>query len=272
LALAWPLLCVAPILEATMPRRSWLLVLCLGVLCRTAEAKTFRFVGAHPLGGDPGGGYCYIGFPHVHAFAPVKAELLYRVHDDAYFFVGDPVPFGYDGPRHAFMGVHPVHLEVRVGEADITEYCYLEGPHYHAFVPASDAKFVAKGGVYWYVGELPSEVREKRPKLSRINAVYRPLVYARPVVVVAPPPGFHAEVAVSLPPAPVVHAHVGVEVHVPVPTLELHVGAVATERPRVVHVDEHEDEHEHDDDCDHEKHRRRGHAYGRGKHKGKGRW
>lgn len=256
-----------------MLRQSLWVTLCLCALAGAAQAKAFRFVGHHPLGGDPRGGYCYIEVPHVHAFLPARAEVIYRVHDDAYFFIGDPVPFGYDGPRHAYVGGHPLHLDLVVGEdgPEAVEFCYLEGPHYHAFGPRPDAKFVAKGGVYWFVGERPAEVAQDRPKLGKINAVYRPLVYARPVVVAQPPPGFYAEVVAPLPPpSREASLGVGVSVHVPVPTLKLHVGAVVEERPRVVHVHD----HEHDDHCDHEEHRHRGRAFGRAKHKGKGkgRW
>jgi len=244
---------------------------------RAAHAKQVRFVGVHPIATEMGGGFCYIELTHVHVYEPVKAEVLFRVHDDAYHFVGDPVPYGYDGPKHAYVGPHPVAVDVVLAEDDLdgdeVEYCYLEGPHYHYFVPAPSSRFSVKGGVYWYVGDLPPAYGRDRPRYGRINGVYKPLVYARPVVVAAPPPEYHGpfvDVEVVGPraqvvvPAPHAGARVeagvgfsaGVEVHVPAPVLEVRVGV-----PGVV-VEEH---HHHDVVIvDHDRGKRKV------KHKGKG--
>src|SRR5262249_43980541 len=136
-------------------------------------------------------------------------QVLYRNHDDGYAFVGDPVPYGYEGPKYAYQGPHPIILE-----DGVTEYCYLEGPHYHPFAPVAGAQFTMKGGVYFYGGHFPQVYYDARPRYARINAVYRPLVYQRPVVVVEPPA---AGVVVEAPPPPApvvvggVHAGVGVQ-------------------------------------------------------------
>lgn len=212
-----------------------------------AEAKQTRYVGIHPIGADV---FCYIEFPHIHVHAPAKADVLYREHDDAHFFVGDPVAYGYDGPKHAYYGHHPIAVDVIVHEdeldGDEVEYCYLDGPHYHHYTPPPSLKFVAKGGVYYFAGDFPEVYVEAKPRFAKINAVYRPIVYTRPVVVSAPPPEYHGPVvevvaapAVVVTPTPVVEGHITgpavhghLEVAIPVPTVEVTV-------PGVVIVEDH---------------------------------
>jgi hypothetical protein len=147
-----------------------------------AEARQVHFAGMHPIPAEYGGGFCQIDFPHVHVYEPNQAAVLYRNHDDGYAFVGDPAPYGYDGPKQAYYGPHPI-----TSEDGVVEYCYIDGPHYHAFPPAAPAQFNLKGGVYFYAGHFPQAYYEARPRYTRVNAVYRPLVYQRPVVVVDPP-------------------------------------------------------------------------------------
>src|SRR5690242_12209401 len=99
---------------ATVPRRehpmkirlalAFGFVAWLGLLA-TAEARVVRYHSQHPLPGNAG--FCYIDVPHVHAFAPAEPRV-YRVHDDEYYFVGDPTPYGYEGDHYAFYGPHPV--------------------------------------------------------------------------------------------------------------------------------------------------------------------
>jgi len=186
----------------------WLaiLVLVLGVAAK-AEAHQVRYEGPHPIPAEVGGGYCQIDFPHVHVFEPQRPDVLYRQHNGGYAFVGDPVPYGYDGPKHAYYGPHPIQDEL----GDV-EYCYIDGPHYHVLPPPVTvaASFKLKGGVYFYDGHFPQVYYDARPRYARINAVYRPLVYTRPVVVAGP----EAAVVVETPPPPtvVVPAHAGVAV------------------------------------------------------------
>jgi len=159
-----------------------------------AEARADRqvsYVGMHPI---PSGGFCYIEAPHVHVYAPAgKAKVMYRMNDDAYEFVGDPVAFQYDGPRYTYQGHHPINVDYAVGvespQAEV-EYCYINGPHYHYWYPEPTAAFEVKGGVYWYVGPFGPEYKTLRPRYVAINAVYEPIVYERPVIAVAPPVGF----------------------------------------------------------------------------------
>jgi hypothetical protein len=191
----------------------------------SAFAAAHRYVGIHPIAKSHGDGICYIEGPHVHVYEADK--LQYRDHDGAYFFVGDPVAYGYEGPKHAYKGHHPIHVHAVVGTpAPDVEYCYLDGPHYHYFQPPPGPEFKVAGGAYFYVGEPPRAYVEARPMYVGINAVYTPFVYARPTIAVVAPVGWigaRAEfvgpgVAVVAPravvTAPGVHVHAGVGVSV----------------------------------------------------------
>jgi len=233
-------------------------VLALGVPADAGpKGRQVRYVGIHPIPKSEGGGICYIEGPHVHIFAANKLE--YRDHRGANYFVGDPVAYGYDGPKYAYKGHHPIHVNAVVDDdADDTEYCYIEGPHYHYFEPAvADTDFKLAGDAYFYVGEPPPAYVEARPAMVKINAVYTPMVYTRPIVTVEPPSGWigiragigvPAAVVVDDRPAavvvdPVVRA--GVEVHIPTPTLSIGIGigggTVVRDRP--VYIREHDHGH-----------------------------
>jgi hypothetical protein len=150
--------------------------------------RQVRFVGIHPIPKAEGGGMCNIEGPHVHIFAANKLE--YRDHGGDWYFVGDPVAYKYEGPKYAYKGPHPIHVEAVVGGDPDVEYCYLEGPHYHYFQPADDPEFKVVGDAYFYVGEPPHAFIEARPAYVGINATYRPFVYTRPVVEVEAPVGW----------------------------------------------------------------------------------
>jgi hypothetical protein len=178
-----------------MPRILAIAILCVLALPADARGKQVAYVGGHPI---PGGGWCEIEGPHVHLFAPEHATELYRVTNGRYYFVGDPVPFGYHGERHAYAGRHPIV----VGHDEA--WCYLDGPHFHAFAAPHD-HFVDRGGVAWYVGDWPRRYHAEGARRVTINAIYKPLVYARPIVVVAPPPGYHVPVIEVVHPVEVVY-------------------------------------------------------------------
>src|SRR4051794_5641427 len=78
----------------------------LGVAAH-AEAKVVRYLSQHPLPRKIGHGFCHIDAPHVHDFGPSDPRM-YRDVNGQLYFVGDPSPFDYDGPRYSFYGAHPV--------------------------------------------------------------------------------------------------------------------------------------------------------------------
>ncbi|HTR56167.1 MAG TPA: hypothetical protein VMJ10_36080 [Kofleriaceae bacterium] len=242
--------------------RILLLVLCAVTLVATAFAdpkygRQVRYGGPHPIPKSEGGGMCYIEGPHVHVYA--ANELEYRVHGDDEVFVGDPVAYGWDGPKYSYSGPHPII----VGHTE--EYCYIQGPHFHAFMPPEGPDFKVVGGAYFYVGTPPQVMIDARPRFVGINEVYRPMVYTRPVIAVAPPEGWigvraefaapgvvvegrHGEVIapapgvgvgieagvhVALPPPPSVHVGIGVGIGGPAPVV---VGPA----PRPVVIERHD--------------------------------
>ena len=226
-----------------------------------AEAKQWKYAGMHPRTGQPRDGLCHIEMMHVHTAAPVNADVLYRTRDNVYVFIGDPTPFGYEGPRHAYYGHHPVILNVLINvevEKDEVEYCYHDGPHYHAYEPPPRQKFVEKEDVYYYAGEYPADYKRESPKLARVNTVYATWSVPRPVVKIAPPPEYRGPVfqvglKVPLP---------TVEVNVPVPSVEVQVGTPRPPPPpppeREVVIIREEREHHHDRHR-HEKHKKHKH-------------
>lgn len=213
------------------------------------KSRQVRYVGIHPIPKSEGGGICYIEGPHVHIFSANKLE--YRDHRGSNYFVGDPVAYGYDGPKYAYKGNHPIHVDAVVDDdAEDTEFCYIDGPHYHYFEPpvSATADFKVVGDAYFYVGQPAPVYVEARPAMVKVNAIYTPMVYTRPVVTVEPPSGWigvragfgvPAAVVVDDRPAavvveqPVVRA--GVEVHIPTPTLSIGIGigggTVVRDRP-----------------------------------------
>lgn len=198
------------------------------------SGKQVRYIGIHPVPKSAGGGLCYIEGPHVHIFAANKVE--YRDHRNNNHFVGDPVAYGYDGPKHAYKGHHPIHVHANVGDdQEDVEFCYLDGPHYHHFTPPLEvrADFAVADDAYFYVAEPPAAYIEARPAMIKVNAMYTPLVYTRPVVTVEPPSGWIGvrfggpAVVVDARPAAVVvtpRVRTGVEVHVPAPSISVDIG------------------------------------------------
>ena len=211
-----------------------LIALFAGATASADQMVQVRYLGVHPLPASEGGGICYIEGPHVHIFATDK--LQYRDHGGWSVFVGDPVAYGWEGPKVAYKGPHPIHVEAVVGGPPDEEYCYIAGPHFHAYAPAEGPDFKLVGGAYFYVGEPPKRFIDERPTYVGINAVYTPIVYTRPVIEVAAPEawiGIRPEFAIV---TPVIVAKPGVVVaapgvvvaapvvHVQVPSVHVGVG------------------------------------------------
>lgn len=262
------------VMLVSMPRSIFVATVMAGMVAVSAgqaRADQHRFIGMHPIPGEGPATLCHIHAPHVHAYAPVKVDVLYRDYDGWAYFVGDPVAYGYEGDTHVYVGAHPiaanavVTVDVDVPAEDMTVYCYMKGPHYHGFVPPPDAAFEVKADAHFYVGDYPKHFHRARPKLARINVIYEPIVYTRPVVEVTPPAGYHdVFVEVSAHPGrghgPPPHArgggraHVGgglsLDVSIPVPTVEVSVGGGV-----VVHDHHHHRKHKH------RKHKHRKHKH-----------
>jgi hypothetical protein len=212
-----------PAMVITFPRRQENVMLrlaariaalvALTAFSTAAEAHQVEYVSQHPVPHKFGGGFCTINVPHVHNYSPGDPRM-YREARGQHYFVGDPAPFGYDGPRYSYYGAHPVfEAEMRFGHP---VYCYIKGPHFHWYQPPAQAQFELSGGAYWYVGTFPPAYYDDRPRYAVINEAYAPMPYTRPVVdvQVAPAvvraeisfggPGWRASAVVGGPPVPVV--------------------------------------------------------------------
>jgi hypothetical protein len=238
-------------------------------LVGVAEANPVRYMSKHPLPRKVGRGFCYIDVPHFHDYGPSDPRMFRQV-DGQYYFVGDPAPFDYDGPRYSFYGPHPiVDANVQLGGPT---YCYLRGPHYHWYQPPPEAQFEMKGGAYWYVGAYDPVYYNDRPRYVVVNDAYTPIVYTRPVVdvTIAPPafrgeiiaggpgwrgqavvgaPAVSAGVSIGVPPPPSVH--VGVNIGAPAPVIVGAPAPVVVER-RDVYVHDRHEHWEHHDNGRHE--------------------
>ncbi|MBN2574994.1 MAG: hypothetical protein JXP73_10565 [Deltaproteobacteria bacterium] len=181
-------------------------------LATAAQARQVEFVSPHPVPHKFGGGFCTIEVPHVHNYPP-EDPRMYREAHGKYYFVGDPTPFGYEGPRYVYYGAHPVaEAEARLGHP---VFCYIKGPHFHWYRPPHRAHFEFSGGAYWYVGAFPRVYYDQRPRFAAINEAYAPVLYTRPVVDVAVAPlavrahvslggpGWSAHAIATGPPVPV---------------------------------------------------------------------
>jgi hypothetical protein len=199
-----------------------------------AKGKQIHYVGIHPIPKQYGGGICHIEGPHIHIYAPADKDMVqYRDHDGDHYFVGDPVAYGWDGDKHAYDGPHPIYVDYVVDGGDPGEpvYCYIEGPHFHVFEPpvVVSPDFKVVGGAYFYIGTPPPTYVEARPQYTRINAIYTPIEYERPVVTVEPPaawitiryPIAVVEAPVVVEPAIVAPAHVEAGVTVVAPAIEI---------------------------------------------------
>ena len=207
-----------------------------------SAAHVVRYVSKHPLPKKVGHGFCYITVPHFHDYEPSDPRL-YRQMDGQYYFVGDPAPFEYEGPRYSYYGAHPIaDVDVRFSSPS---YCYLRGPHYHWYSPPPQMQFELKGGAYWYVGNYEPVYYSERPRYVVINDAYAPVVYTRPVVDIrVAPPAFHGEIVMGGP-GVAAHAVVGgpvvsAGVYVappPPPVVHVGVGVGIGGPPAVVHHD-----------------------------------
>jgi hypothetical protein len=160
-----------------------------------AQAEVVQYMSRHPIPKRVGHGFCEIDVPHFHDYPPSDPRLYRQVNGQNYF-VGDPTPFDYDGPRYSFYGPHPIaDPSVQLGGP---VYCYIRGPHYHWYAPPPQAQFEMRGGAYWYVGAYDPVYFSDQPRFVVINDVYAPLIYARPEIDVRiAPPGFRGEIFVG---------------------------------------------------------------------------
>lgn len=157
-----------------------------------------KYRGIHPLP-PHGGQFCYLEIPHLHARAPSDMRVYRTLPDQQNVFVGDDVALGYDGPKHAYFGPHPLTNAA----LPTTEkfYCYIRGAHYHATAPAAGSSFVLKDGVSWYIGEFGPEFEREKHNLWINDSGALPTYVPPKATLADAPPGYHLP-ALAEPPKP----------------------------------------------------------------------
>jgi hypothetical protein len=112
-----------------------------GAYAAEAGGPSYYF-GPHP---DGQGGWDPTEGPHAHD-APPFDPYLFTQENGYYYFIGDPVDFGYGGNDvYGYYGGHPIALVYGGG------YCYYGGYHRHRFAP--HGRFVSNNG--WAVWNGP---------------------------------------------------------------------------------------------------------------------
>src|SRR2546421_539859 len=102
----------------------------------------YCYAGAHPVDNRSAGGSSWDDTPGMHThFYPPLDPRLFALRDGCYYFIGDPVDFGYTGQTYSYYGAHPL-LDAYGGG-----WCFMIGPHTHPFGPWSSS-FVVVGP--WY--------------------------------------------------------------------------------------------------------------------------
>jgi hypothetical protein len=136
-----------------------------------------NYWGPHPVHPAAGGGFCAMAGSHSHPY-DIDQNLahLYRNFNSHWHFVGNVYEFGYQGPAYPYYGHHPLPAEFG------GTFCYLDGPHYHYFLPPVTyaAQYLVHNGYYYYNGGFPSIYYTYRPTYFRSYHTYRYLPYYRP--------------------------------------------------------------------------------------------
>ncbi len=161
-----------------------------------------------------GGGYCYGGphpvdtryapgptwdatpGPHTRPYPPIDLRL-FAFKDGCYYFIGDPLDFGYAGQTYAYYGAHPI-LDAHGGG-----WCFMIGPHTHFWRPWSP-HFVTVGSWYYWEGPYDAYFWSYWPYYSFYYRDYYPHYYrggyfyrhhhgfrVAPPITRVPPPSWH---------------------------------------------------------------------------------
>jgi len=159
------------------------------------QAYGVGYYGPHPVPYQYGSGYCYIDGAHSHEYAPFD-QYLFREYNGYYYFVGDPVDFGWSRTFYWFNGNHPIPLGYGGG------YCYISWPHRHHYMPIGDG-FSLVGGYYTYSGIWPADYYVNRTWYwNYYGGYYRNSYYGNRYYTVRPPPIYApaAPVRINAPP------------------------------------------------------------------------
>jgi hypothetical protein len=117
----------------------------------------YWYYGAHP---DGEGGWDATEGAHQHDYPPFD-PYLFTEENGYYYFIGDPVDFGYRGQDvYGFYGPHPIALAYGGG------YCYYGGAHRHRFAPWG-SRFANANGWYMYQGPVSPFFYQNRDRYTQ---------------------------------------------------------------------------------------------------------
>ncbi|HEY4186921.1 MAG TPA: hypothetical protein VGP07_17730 [Polyangia bacterium] len=162
----------------------------------SADGPMSRYRGIHPLSPHQGA-FCYIDTLHMHRIPPPDMRVYAVLKGGENLFVGDPVALGFEGPKFAYFGPHPLAIP---GAPELPgTFCYIAGAHYHAAPQPSSPTLVQKDDVTWYIGPPPPAA----PNRVWINEVRAIQSYKPPNVdLTSAPPGYHPFDLGLSPPSP----------------------------------------------------------------------
>jgi len=132
-------------------------------------ARTYRYVGPHPIHADYGSGWCSTAGPHDHPYPPFD-PYLFQATDQGYTFLGDPADFGYAGALYWYGGPHPIASGWGTG------WCFIPWPHRHLYPPFGPS-FVACGAYSCYVGPYDDWYWYYRPFYLAFYVAWYPRFY-----------------------------------------------------------------------------------------------
>jgi len=162
-----------------------------------ADGEMTPYRGIHPVSPHVGE-FCHIDAAHVHRVSPPDMRVYVRLKTGEFYFVGDQIALGYDGPKYGYFGPHVI-LDPTLGGSERI-FCYLTGPHYHSYPSPAEPPFIAKDNVSWYVGD-PPPLSAERSWVNEVNPAARG--YAPPKVDLSmAPPAYKPMRVVEPPPAP----------------------------------------------------------------------
>lgn len=110
------------------------------------ESVIYYYYGEHPVNGLYGDGFCFEESYHTHNYQPEYVDF-YVFQEGYYYYIGDPWFFAYPYHLYWFYDPHPVVINL------IVHWCYIDGPHTHAFAPEPVKFFVFSDGAYMYYGQ-----------------------------------------------------------------------------------------------------------------------
>jgi hypothetical protein len=156
-------------------------------------AQYYGYVGVHPIPYEVGSGFCYQTAAHFHEYAPFDS-YLFRQANGYFYFVGDPMDFGYTLAAWGYQGHHPIPVEYGGG------YCYIDWPHRHHYAPPPGVSYNFVNGYYTYYGAWdPWYYQYRNYYTGYYGGYYRNYYYGNRYYTVRPPAVYRPALRVGAP-------------------------------------------------------------------------